>query len=142
MRRERERDIIFLCLLLLYLPQTTCGTQPQTTGLVSASSGSPPSRSDAGTQLTAFSQPPPNPQPTFPVHDVIHTPWSYFISGVLFWYLWKTHPPPPRAREHLRSCLHLTHALSRKVLILTKPKGKHIQNEIPPQLNYTCTQAN
>ena len=30
-----------------------------------------------------------------------------------------------RAHEHLRSCLHqLTHALNRKVLILTKPKGK------------------
>ena len=59
-----------------------------------------------------------SPKSTLPVHDVIHTSWSHFLSGVLFWHLWMT-------REHLRSCLHLTNPCTkRKVLSLTKPKGK------------------
>ena len=108
-----ERDTIFLCWLLLHLPQSTRGTQPQTTGLASTGPEGKLSRSDAGTHC--FFSNPPNPQPTLPVHDVIHTPWSHFLFGFYFdiceWRIF-----PPRAREHLRSCLHLTNPC-------TEPKG-------------------
>ena len=67
---------------------------------------------------------PKNSQPTLPVHDVIHTSWSYFLSGVLFWHLWMMHPPCVRVNTCAHVCTSLNHALSRKVLILTKPKGK------------------
>ena len=59
-----------------------------------------------------------------PVHDVNHIPWSYFLSGVLFWHLWMTHHPRACVNTCAHVCTKLTHALSRKVLILTKPKGK------------------
>ena len=62
-----------------------------------------------------------NPQPTLPVHDVIHTSRSHFLSEILFWHLWMTHPP----RARVNTCAHVcTHALSRKVFIRTKAKGK------------------
>ena len=64
-------------------------------------------------ELWFFSNPQ-NPQPTLPVHDVIHAPWFYFQSGVLFWHLWMTHPH----RENRRSYLHLTNPC-------TEPKGSH-----------------
>ena len=57
------------------------------------------------------------------MRDVTHIPWSQILSGI-FILTSLNDTSSPRAREHLRSCLHLTHALSRKVLILTKPKGK------------------
>ena len=50
------------------------------------------SHSEAGTQLSAFSQIPKI------MHDVIHTPWSQFLTGFLFCHLWMT--PPPRMRDH------------------------------------------
>ena len=46
-----------------------------------------------------------------------------FYLGFLFWHLWTTHPPRA-THPHLCSSLYLTHVLSRKVLSLTKPKGK------------------
>ena len=55
-------------------------------------------------------------------------PQSYFLSRILFWNLCLTHPPCAHV------CTELTHALSRKVLILTKPKGKIYKTRSPPQL--------
>ena len=67
---------------------------------------------------------PKNPPRTLPVHDVIHTSWSHFLSGI-FILTSLNDTSSPRAREHLRSCLHLTNPCAkRKVLSLTKPKGK------------------
>ena len=51
---------------------------------------SQPSFSEAGTQLTNFSQ-----IPKSSAHDsgdVIHIPWSQFYLGFLFWHLWMRHP--------------------------------------------------
>ena len=79
-----ERDTIFLCWLLLHLPQTTCGTP-----LANSWSGLGGPRKSTfpfgGRNWTHyFFSNPPNPQPTLPVHDVHHTPWSHFLSGVYF----------------------------------------------------------
>ena len=46
----------------------------------------------------------------------------YSYLEFLFRHLWMTHPH--RARVNTCVCTKLTHAPSRKVLILTKPKGK------------------
>ena len=42
-------------------------------------------------------------QPTLPVRDVTHIPWSQFLSGVLFWYLRMAHPP----RARVNTCAHV-----------------------------------
>ena len=73
--------------------------------------------------LTFFSNPQ-NPLRTLPVYDVIHIPRSHFLSGVSI-VTSLNDTSAPCAREHLRSCLHLTNPCAkRKVLNLTKPKGK------------------
>ena len=110
--RHKERDTIFLC-WLYHLTQTTCGTRCK----ASASSESQPSSSEAETQLTFLKS-----QPTLLVRDVIHTSWSHFLSGVLFWHLWMTHPPC----AHVNTCAHVAPnpCAKRNVLSLTKSKGK------------------
>ena len=93
-------------------PHNTCGSESQ------------PSSSEPGTQLTDFSQISQNPPRTLPVHDVIHIPWSYFLSGV-FILTSVNDTSSPHARQHLRSTLHLSNPCAkRKVLSLTKPKGR------------------
>ena len=60
----------------------------------------------------------PNPQPTLPVRDVTHIPWDFYfdISG---WHILSACAWTPALM------LHLTNPCTkRKVLILTKPKGK------------------
>ena len=121
-----ERDTIFLCWLLLHCQlstQPTRGARSAQIRLALPSSESRLSRSEAGTQLTAFSQIPKSPA-MLPVHDVTHIPRSQFLSGLLFWHLWMTHPPRARVNTCTHVCTELTHALSQKVLILTKLKGK------------------
>ena len=77
-----------------------------------------PSSSDGKTQLTFFSNPP----RMLPVHDVIHIP--YLLSGI-FILTSVNDTSSPHVRQHLRSSLHLTNPCAkRKVLSLTKPKGK------------------
>ena len=67
---------------------------------------------------------PPNPLRTLSVHDVIHIPWSHFLSG-LFILKSLNDTSSLHACEHLRSCLHLTNPCAKqKVLSLTKLKGK------------------
>ena len=58
---------------------------------------------------------------TLPVHDVIHIPWSWD----LYFDICERHILPARVLQYLRSSLHLTNPCAkRKVLSLTKPKGK------------------
>ena len=78
---------------------------------------------------TDFFQIPQNPPRTLPVHDVIHIPKSYL--GFLFWHLWMTHPPCARAWTPALM-LHLSNPCAkRKILSLTKPKGKIYKTKIP-----------
>ena len=56
-------------------------------------------------------------------------PNSYL--GFLFWHLWMTHPLCACVNTCAHVCTSLTHALSRKVLILTKPKGKIYKTKSP-----------
>ena len=84
-----------------------------------------PSRSESSSQLTDFLQKiPKNPPCTLPVHDVVHISWSNFLSGI-FILTSLNDTSSPRARQHMRSSLHLTNPCAyRKVLSLTKPKGR------------------
>ena len=90
----------------------------------SASSKSQPSSSDAKTPLSDFFSNLPNPPRTLPVHAVIHIPRSHLLFGLSI-VTSVNDTSAPRARQHLRSCFHLTNPFAkRKVLSLTKPKGK------------------
>ena len=44
--------------------------------------------------------------------------------GFLFWHLWTTHPLRACVNTSAQVCAQITNMLSRKVLSLTKPKGK------------------
>ena len=117
-----ERDTIFLCRLLLHrqLPtQLTRGARSAQIPLASPCSESRLSRSEAGTQLTGFLKS----QPTLPVRNVTHTPWSQFLSGI-FILTSLNDTSSPRAWTPALM-LHLTNPCAKlKVLSLTKPKGK------------------
>ena len=66
---------------------------------------------------------PPNHQPTFPVHDVIHTSWSHFLSVVFI--LTSVNDILPARAWTPAPMLHQTNPCAeQKVLSLTKPKGK------------------
>ena len=105
-------------------PPTSTTTTRDTRRKASASSESQPSSSDAKTPPLTFFSNPQNPPRTLAVHDVILIPRSYFLSGVSI-VTSLNDTSASRACEHLRSCLHLTNPCTkRKVLSLTKPKGK------------------
>ena len=57
-------------------------------------------------------------------HHVIHAPTLISYLGFWLWHFWLSHPP----RAHMNTCaqcVHLTNPCTkRKVLSLTKPKGK------------------
>ena len=56
-------------------------------------------------------------------HGVVRLPGLNFYLGFLFWHLWMTHLPPRAGTPAFM--LHLTNPCAkRKVLSLTKPKGK------------------
>ena len=106
------------CTCLFHLPQTTCApnTRPR------RASKRQPSSSEAGlnsTQLTFLKSP-----PTLPVRDVTHVNGHIHYLGFLLWHLWMTRPLRTRVNTCTHVCTQLTYALSRKVLSLTKPKGK------------------
>ena len=113
---RRKRHTIFLCWLLWHRrlsTQPTRGARSAQSRLASLSSESQPSSSQAGTQLTDFSQIPQILNASG--HDVIHISWSHFLSGIILTSLNDT--SSPRARVHLRSWLHLTNPCTkRKVL--------------------------
>ena len=117
-REEKETQSFYADFSIC--PKPTCGARPQTTGLASTSPESQPSSSEVGTQLT-FLQIPPNPQR---FRAWRHSPPSVTIPiwEFLFWHLLMT--PNPRAWIPALM-LHLSNPCTkRKVLILTKPKGK------------------
>ena len=94
-------------------------------------------------QLTAFIQNHLESQPITSGHDVIHIPSPIFYLGFLLWHLWFLHPL--RARAWTPALMSApTHALSRKVLSLTKPKDKICKTKndnikkILPQLYNRC----
>ena len=136
-----ERDTNFLRWLLLYhqlSTQPTRGARSAQSRLASPSSESRLSRSEAGTQLTAFSQIPKIFSPRFRCRTSFTPPGPNFYLGFLFWHLWMTHPLRARVNTCAHVCTKLTHAPSRKVLILTKPKGKiyktkSLRNYISPE---------
>ena len=121
-----ERDTIFLCWRLLHLQlstQPTCGACSAQIRLASPRSESRLSRSEAGTQLIAFSQIPKSSAhasgPWRHSHSLVPIPiWDFYLDisewHILFACTWKP-----------ALMLHLTNPCTkRKVLILTKPKGK------------------
>ena len=96
-----ERETIFLCWLLLHHQLSTQpirGARNAQIRLALPSSESQLSRSEAGTQLTAFLKSP-NAQPTLPGMTSFTSPGLISYLGPLLWHLWMTHPP--RARDHL-----------------------------------------
>ena len=94
-------------------------TQP-TRGARSVQSHLASPRSES--QLTAFFQIPKILSASR--HDVIHVPAHISYLRFLLWHLWFSHPP----RTRVNTCaqyVHLTNPCTkRKVLSLTKPKGK------------------
>ena len=154
-----ERETQFLSMLTFPSEPQHMRHPPQTTGLASASSENrlacsefksqltQPTRGARSAQsrlasprseyqLTAFFQIPRILSDSG--HDVIHVP-GHFLSGV-FIVTSLIVTSAPRAREHLHSTNPCT---KRKVLSLTKPKGKIYETKndnikkIPPQLYYT-----
>ena len=118
-----ETDAIFLCWLFFHRQlstQPTRGARSAQSPLASSSSESQPSSSEAEIQLTAFSQNSthasgawrhPNTLVTIPI-------WDFYFdiseSHILSAHAWA-----------FALMLHLTNpCIKRKVLILTKPKGK------------------
>ena len=101
---------------LFHLPQTMCApaTRPR------RASESQLSSSEAGIKLQTFLKS----QPTLPVRDVTHIPGLIHYLGFLLWHLWMTRPLRACVNTCAHVCTLLTHALSRKVLSLTKPKDK------------------
>ena len=80
--------------------------------------------SRGSTHLTVISQISQNPPHTLPVHVVVHIPWSHFLSGI-FILTCVNNTSSRRPRQYLRSSWHLTNPCAkRKVLSLTKPKGR------------------
>ena len=84
-----------------------------------------PSRSESNSQLTDFSQ------ISLPVPDVTHILGHILYLGFLLWHLWMTRPLRTCVNTYVYVCTKLTHALSRKVLSLTKPKGKIYKTKSP-----------
>ena len=118
-----ERDTIFLCWLLLHCQlstQPTRGARSAQSCLASPSSESQPSSSVAGTQLTAFSQ--------ISVHasgawrhrnTLVPIPVWGFHLDISEWHIITARAWTPALMLHLTKPRR-----KRKVLILTKPKGK------------------
>ena len=95
-----ERDRNFLCRLLLHRQlstQPTRGARNAQIRLASPTSESRLSRSEAGTQLTAFSQIPQILSQRFRRMTSLISPGFNPHLGFLFSHLWMTHHIPPRA---------------------------------------------
>ena len=120
MRGERD-TISFYADFFIWTPPRAA-PPPQTTGLASASSENWLASSKSKSQLLLFFQIP-------KIHsasgnDVIHVLDLISYLGFLLWHLWLSHPPRARVNT-CAQCVHLTNPCTkRKVLGLTKPKGK------------------
>ena len=120
--RHEKRDTIFLCWLLLHLPQTTCGTPSSNywSGLGGPRKSTFPFGRRNSTHC--FSQIPQILSASGT--DVIPLPRPHFLSGICYFDICEWHILPARAWTPALM-LHLTNPCTkRKVLILTKPKGK------------------
>ena len=118
--RHKERDNIFLY-WLFHLPQTHVQHLPQSIGGRAKVNLLPPKKNL--TQLTFF-QIPKILRARFWCMTSFTFPGQPFYLGFLFWHLWMTHPPIALVNTCAQACTQLTHALNRKVLSLTKPKGR------------------
>ena len=122
-QEERERHNFFLC-WLFHLNPDTCGTfrRPK---VVSPRRGPKINLLRQSPKLNSrffFKSPKSS---TLPGMTSFTCPVPFYCQGFLLWHLWLSHPP----RTRVNSCTQLTHALTnpytkRKVLSLTKPKGK------------------
>ena len=121
-----ERDIMFLCWLFLHRQlstQPTHGARSTQIRLASLRSESRLSRSETGTQLTAFSQIPKSSAHASGVwrHShplVLMSIWDFYFD-ISEWHILTASAWTPALM------LHQTNPCAkRKVLILTKPKGK------------------
>ena len=135
MRRERHN------LFMLTFPSdpppphpTTCDTQPQTTGLISARPESQHSSSEARTQVTAFSQFSAlasgawrHPHPLVSIHI-----WDFYFD-ISEWHILSVRAwTPALMLQQTNPCA------KRKVLSRTKPKGKTYKTK--SLRNYITTQ--
>ena len=121
-----ERDTIFLCWLLLHCQhstQPTRGARSEQIRLASPSTESRLSRSDAGTQLTAFSQIPKSSahasgawRHSHPLATI--SIWDFYFD-ISEWHILSARAWTPALMSHLTNPW-----AKRKVLSLTKPKGK------------------
>ena len=120
---RRERDTIFLCWLLLHRQlsnQPTRGARNAQSLLASTSPESQPSSSEAGTQLTAFSQISAHASGAwrYPNTLVFIPIWDFYFD-ISEWHILSARAWTPALM------LHLTNPCAkRKVLILTKLRGK------------------
>ena len=121
-QEERERATIFLCWLLLRLQlstQPTRGARSVQSRLASPSSESQLSSPEGGNTTHSFFS---NLSPRFRCVTSPQYPDSNSYLGFLFWHFWMTHPLLARVKTRVNvtpnSCA------KRKVLTLTKPKGK------------------
>ena len=115
----KKRGTIFLC-WLFHLPPNHAWHPPQ--GLVELRKSSVFFRGRNSTHWL-FSNPP-NPPCTLPVRDVTHVPRSQFLSGIFHFDISEWHILSARAWTPALM-LHLTNPCAeRKVLSLTKSKGK------------------
>ena len=120
---ERERHTIFLCWLLLHRQlstQPTRGARSAQIRLASPTSECRLSLSDAGTQLTAFSQISAHASGAWRhPHGLVSIPIWDFYFDISEWHIISARAWTPALM------LHLTNPCAkRKVLSLTKPKGK------------------
>ena len=101
-----ERDTIFLCWLLLHRQLSTQPTRSARSAqirLASPRSESRLSRSEAGTQLTAFSQIPKSSAHASGAWRHSTSPALNSYLGFLFWPLWMTHP----LRAQVNTCVNV-----------------------------------
>ena len=120
---RRERHTIFLCWLLLHRQlstQPTRGARSAQIPLASPSSESRLSRSEAGTQLTSFSQLSAHASGAWRhSHPLVLFPIWDFYFDISEWHIFSARVGTPALM------LHPTNPCAkRKVLSLTKPKGK------------------
>ena len=120
---RKERDTIFLCGLLLHRQLSTQPTLGVRTPQIRLASESRPSRSEAGTQSSAFSQIPKSSAHAFSAwrhpNTLVSIPIWDFYFDISEWHIHFS-----RAWT-LALMLHLTiPCAKRKILSLTKTKGK------------------
>ena len=115
--REKERERIFQCWLLLHLPQTTWSTP--STNYWSSLGGPQKSNFQFGRRnstLLLFLKSPKSSTHASGARRHSHPLVSFYIWGFILTSV--NDASFPHAREHLRSCLHLTNSC-------TEPKGSH-----------------